>query len=153
MFGTSPGSHGEGRSESPFLHSQLVAAASALTAVEMSAAGRRVVTGTRVAWVSDVTSLEVRAAGVLGEVWLPLPRPADIRRDIDGCPVEGLSSDGATFAGYCVGVGIEDGGATVRFVLRPTLPPTATWLSVTLNALRPELRALPLQVTVSLDES
>jgi hypothetical protein len=138
-----------GRSTSPFHFPQVMAAFELLNSVTDSPLTRRL----DLAIAQDdagpsITSLEVRAAGFVGTMWIPLKRPPDLRNDIDGFPIVGVSSEGDTLEGYCVGVGATDGGATIRFVLTPSLPSSATSMQI---AFQPILNAAPITLRASLE--
>jgi hypothetical protein len=110
-------------------------AAAALQEVERSRLVRVVETNlpSRPTDRAQVEGLEIRAAGGLGEVWIPCDAECRLRDDIDGLPIVAVGSDGTSFIAYCVGASAENAGVAIRFIFKPAPPDAVTSVHLTLE--------------------
>ena len=96
-----------------------------------------------------IIALEVRNAGIFGLVWLPTAEAEDLRRDIDGLTVTAQSSQGHSHAGHLIGLARWNDGVELRFVLEPSLPYGAAWLTVSFQPYSLADHPEPVELTAS----
>ncbi|MBI2762486.1 MAG: hypothetical protein HYX54_01830 [Chloroflexi bacterium] len=102
-----------------------------------------------------LVSLQLRAAGGSGVVWIACGPECELREDIDGMSLDVTgsdvtSSDATRFEAFCSGVSGDNAGVAVRFVFVPAPAPTTTRLRVSFSPFPPSREGNP-EITLEAD--
>lgn len=97
-----------------------------------------------------LVSLQLRAAGGSGVVWIPCGPEGELREDIDGMSLDMTGSDATRFEAFCSGISGDNAGVAVRFVFVPAPAPTTTRLRVSFSPFPPSCEGDP-EITLVAD--